>query len=410
MAEVLSHIRSSFPRTVREQTADDGDIIGLPKPYSSPCANGTFDNLYVWDTYFINLGLLRLGMLEQAKNNTDDMLFLVEKLGFVPNANRYSMANRSGLPFLPLMVREIFAETRDREWLKSAYATLNSEYDFWMTRRMSPAGLNRVHHSAAPEYLMEFSSYLAAERFPGLTFADDEEKLAFGSQALSECEVWDFTPRFGRRAEEFCPVEINANLYLGEIIRAELADILDNGAAPAWREKAEKRARLIQEFLWNGEAGCFTDYNFVTRTKSDLASCATFFPLLAGLATPEQAGMVVQKMRSVLEYDHGIATCERRPGKFVYQWDYPNGWASLQCVAIMALDRYGFHDDARRIAEKYVRTVISNYEKTGDLWEKYNVVTGGLDVADEYKMPAMIGWTAGVFVFAAEYLENTLFR
>ena len=120
MAEVLSHIRSSFPRTVREQTADDGDIIGLPKPYSSPCANGTFDNLYVWDTYFINLGLLRLGMLEQAKNNTDDMLFLVEKLGFVPNANRYSMANRSGLPFLPLMVREIFAETRDREWLKSA--------------------------------------------------------------------------------------------------------------------------------------------------------------------------------------------------------------------------------------------------------------------------------------------------
>lgn len=407
MAAVLSHVRASFPLTVREQVEDDGDVIGLPKPYSAPCANDTFHNLYVWDTYFINLGLIRLGMLEQAKNNTDDMLFLVDKLGFVPNASRYSMANRSGLPFLPLMVREIFAETGDREWLRRAYATLSKEHDFWTTRRMSPVGLNRVHHSATPEYLAGFSGYLAAERFPGLTFADDDAMLAFGSQALSECEVWDFTPRFDRRAEEFCPVEINANLFLGEIIRADFADILGNGEALAWREKAERRAHLVRELLWNEDAGCFTDYNFVTRAKSDLASCATFFPLLAGLATPEQAERVVEKMRSALEYDHGLATCERRPGKFVYQWDYPNGWAPLQCVAIMALDRCGFRDDARRIAGKYVRTVVSNFEKTGDLWEKYNVVTGGLDVADEYKMPPMIGWTAGVFVFAAEYLEKT---
>jgi alpha,alpha-trehalase len=48
--------------------------------------------------------------------------------------------------------------------------------------------------------------------------------------------------------------------------------------------------------------------------------------------------------------------------------------------------------------------VISNYEKTGVLWEKYNAVTGTTKVADEYKMPSMVGWTAGVFVFAREYL------
>ena len=83
----------------------------------------------------------------------------------------------------------------------------------------------------------------------------------------------------------------------------------------------------------------------------------------------------------------------------------PNGWPPLQCVAIQALDRYGFKDDARRIAEKYVRTVIANYEKTGDLWEKYNVVTGTTEVVDEYKMPRMVGWTAGVFIYAADYLQ-----
>ena len=53
-----------------------------------------------------------------------------------------------------------------------------------------------------------------------------------------------------------------------------------------------------------------------------------------------------------------------------------------------------------------MRTVIRNFEKTGDLWEKYNVVTGTTEVVDEYKMPRMVGWTAGVFVYAAEYLQS----
>lgn len=404
---VMEYIRKSFPLTVRVQKEDSGDIIGLPYPYNSPCANDAFHNLYVWDTYFINLGLLRLGMLAQAKNNTDDMLFLVEKLGFVPNANRHSMANRSGLPFLPLMVRDIFAATKDRAWLKSAYATLVKEHDFWMTQRMSPTGLNRIHHSATQKYLKGFYNYLVRERFKNLALTDDAEKTAFGSQSLSECEVWDFTPRFDRHAEDFCPVEINANLYLGENILADLAKVLDNGEESAWRKQAAARKALIQEYLWNETVGCYTDYDFANGKKSDLVSCAALFPLLAGVATQEQAELVVCKMRHLLEYDHGLSTCEKRPGKFVYQWDFPNGWAPLQCVAIQALDRYGFKDDAGRIAEKYVRTVIANFEKTGDLWEKYNVVTGTIDVADEYKMPSMIGWTAGAFVFASEYLENT---
>ncbi len=76
----------------------------------------------------------------------------------------------------------------------------------------------------------------------------------------------------------------------------------------------------------------------------------------------------------------------------------------MQMLAIQALDRYDYRSDARRIAEKYVRTLVANYERTGDLWEKYNAVTGALDVADEYKMPRMIGWTAGAFIYSAEYL------
>lgn len=65
---------------------------------------------------------------------------------------------------------------------------------------------------------------------------------------------------------------------------------------------------------------------------------------------------------------------------------------------------YGYKDNAKRIAEKYINTVIKNYETTNNLWEKYNVVDGTINVANEYEMPSMLGWTAGVFVALAELI------
>ena len=64
-------------------------------------------------------------------------------------------------------------------------------------------------------------------------------------------------------------------------------------------------------------------------------------------------------------------------------------------------------EDARRIASKYAATVIRNFQKTRNLWEKYNVVEGNINVSNEYEMPTMVGWTAGTFVFATDYLDRT---
>ena len=407
LTKVLAHIQESIPQTLRTQKVDHGGMIGLPHPYTSPCARDTFVEMFYWDTYFMNLGLLRNGGLAQAKNNTDNLLFLADKLGYVPNANQWGMTNRSQPPLLPWLVRDDFAATGDRAWLKQAYGALVKEYNFWMSQRMSPTGLNRNYNSATEADLMGFYDFLARERFKGLALATKEQKLRFSSHSLSEAESGcDFSPRFDRRCEDFCAVDLNAILYLNETILADFSRILNNGEESGWRAKAAKRKELIQKLHWNEKVGCYTDYDFVKQRQGDRVSCATFYPLLAGIATPKQAKQVVRKMKAVLEYEHGLTTCEPRPSEFVYQWDHPNAWPPLQAIAVLALDRYGFKADARRIAEKYLRAVIANYEKTGDLWEKYNVVTGTTDVVDEYKMPRMVGWTAGVFVFAAQRMEQ----
>ena len=47
------------------------------------------------------------------------------------------------------------------------------------------------------------------------------------------------------------------------------------------------------------------------------------------------------------------------------------------------------------------------FDATQNLWEKYNVVEGSSNVCDEYKMPAMMGWSAGVYLDAEKFLEET---
>ena len=105
-----------------------------------------------------------------------------------------------------------------------------------------------------------------------------------------------------------------------------------------------------------------------------------------------------------LECANGVAACEKGDRRRVYQWDYPNGWAALNYLAIKGLDSYGYRKAARRIAGKYVHSMADIYKRTGNLWEKYNAVSGSTDVKDEYAMPgAFMGWTAGVYIFAFDY-------
>lgn len=73
--KVQDYIREKLPLTLRENKMDDGTLIGLPYPYTVPCADGIFNELYYWDTYFTNKALFAFGNIEQAKYNVSDILY-----------------------------------------------------------------------------------------------------------------------------------------------------------------------------------------------------------------------------------------------------------------------------------------------------------------------------------------------
>ena len=72
---ILEYINLNFSKTIRNNPVNTDTMIGLPYPYTVPCCEGHFQELYYWDTYFTNSGLLQAGQVGQARNNIDNMCF-----------------------------------------------------------------------------------------------------------------------------------------------------------------------------------------------------------------------------------------------------------------------------------------------------------------------------------------------
>ncbi len=397
---VTDFIQANWDVCIHSSTADSGTLIGLPHPYTVP-AVGHFDEMFYWDTYFTNLGLFLSGRGQQAKNNVDNMLYLVERYGFMPNGNRTYFLTRSQPPFLSIMVRDVYERGKDLGWLENAYRILCIEYQFWGSRRTFPIGLAHYDDESAPAQLPE----IAAEfiRRIGMDPALPVDQLARHFYATAE-SGWDINPRWEYDCYNYAPVELNALLFGMEENMAFFSDELGNGQASLWRSRAAMRRKAMVQYMERPN-GLLMDYNYVTGEQSSIFSAAAFYPLFVGMASPGQAAAVVRDLPR-LEADHGIVTCEANDTPGSFQWDYPNGWACLQYIAMMGLDRYGYVQEARRIGQKYLNLVDRVYRDTGNLWEKYNVVEGNIRVTNEYGLPPMMGWSAGVYLATKDFLDR----
>ncbi len=394
----MRFIAAHWDETVRHATEDRDRVIGLPRPYTVPCRRDHFQELYYWDTFYTNEGLIAQGRIELARDNVDNLLHLARRFGFVPNGNRTYYLGRSQPPHLALMVERVFAATGDRAWLARALPVLETEQVFWRERRTPDAGgLARYGHHAGDADLMEVwqgpDPRGVREPDPG----DRDGRLRLAGHHHAECESgWDFSPRFGRRAMDHEPVDLNALLWASQRVIARChARLHDDASARLWAERAEQRGQRMRERLWCGETGAFCDYDAVRGRRSPVVSAAMVYPVWLGLATPDEAASILALLPR-LERAHGVLACEPGPRDFPCQWDAPNAWPPLQYATVQALRAAGREADARRVAGAFLDTVARNLARSGDLWEKYNAETGGLDAANEYGLPAMMGWTAGV--------------
>ena len=398
-------------------------LLYLPYPYVVP--GGRFNEMYGWDSYFIQVGLLRDNDLDLAKDMADNFLYEIRNYGKILNANRTYYLTRSQPLFLTQMLLGVYERTHDRQWLADAIPAVESYYRFWTTGpHLTPStGLSRYYDlgdGPAPESVSAerdaqgLTHYDRVREYYKTTPVPDYEVGEFydrkrdiltdlfykGDRSMRE-SGFDPSNRFGPFSVDiihYDPVCLNSLLYLMEQQTGEILGILGRDAdAAVWRKRAADRAAAINRLMWDAQYGLYYDYNFARKTVRHYPFLTTFYPLWAGIASPEQAA-AVEKNLAKFEKPGGLATSTFESGN---QWDLPFGWAPLEMIAVEGLRRYGFTADANRVSEEFLSLVRDEYRKVDFIVEKYDVVRRGTDSSSiRYGYQSNqegFGWTNAVY-------------
>lgn len=389
------YIKNYWQNLERYHPKDDGSNLGLPKPYLVPAYEEgrefDFNELYYWDSYFMCQGLLDEEHHELVEGVLEDLFSLLERFKVIPNASRTYLTGRSQPPLLTSFIFDVYnVYGKDKNWLKESIARAKEEYNtVWMGTVKPNARL--VHKGLS--------------RYYDINMTHD----------LAEAESgWDYTPRFGRHALNYLPVDLNALLYKYEMDFARAARLLDDKAdAAKWEKAAKIRKETMIKLMWESGKGMFYDYNYVKGKRGNVSSLASYYPMWMGMVDGRQAQAMVKALRR-FEQKGGLATTDvvplgqYVPGSMPTQWAYPNGWAPLQYIVVKGLQRYGYHEDARRIAMKWLNANLTWFNEHGVFLEKYNVVNPEKPpLKGVYPSQTGFGWSNAVFErFCQEFIDG----
>jgi alpha,alpha-trehalase len=399
-------------------------LLYLPYPYVVP--GGRFNEMYGWDSYFIQVGLVRDGETVLARNMVDNFIYEIENYGRVLNANRTYYLSRSQPPFLTQMILNVYRKSRDRQWLRSTLPAIEKYYRFWTSEPhlTTETGLSRYYDlgdGPAPEVLSDekdeqgrthydrvkeyYRTHEVADYDVGQYYdkARDELTPLFykGDRSMRE-SGFDPSNRFGPFNIDiihYDPVCLNSLLYLMERDAAEIMREVGRGrVARQWLERAEARRRAVNRLMWDERDGLYYDYNFQKKAVRRYPFATSFYPLWVGIADRRQAARIVSNLH-LFERAGGLQTSTNQSGN---QWDAPFGWAPLQMIGVWGLRRYGYHREADRITANFLSTILKEFIQYKTIVEKYDVerreseISSGIKFGYTYNVIGF-GWTNAAF-------------
>jgi alpha,alpha-trehalase len=417
---LLAHIDALWSELTRHTPTAPrwSSLLPLPDAYVVP--GGRFREIYYWDSYFTMLGLEESGRHDLVRAMVRDFAYLVDEYGHVPNGTRTYYLSRSQPPLFYAMVA-LLGRQAPEEGAARYLSQLRREYAYWME------GADGLRPGAAHRRVIALADGTRLNRYWDDRDTPRDEAYALDSalargssrppqQVFRDIRAgaesgWDFSSRWfadGRSRESIettaiIPVDLNSLLLgLENAIRRGCERAADQDCAAQFARRAARRRVAIDRYLWDESTAAYLDYCWTRRTRVARLTAATLYPLFVGVASAHQAASVADTVRSRLLKEGGLATSTFASGE---QWDAPNGWAPLQWIGIVGLERYGQRQLAATIACRWLLNVSRVYRASGKLVEKYDVIDAGRSGGGgEYPTQDGFGWTNGVTrALAARY-------
>ena len=246
---------------------------------------------------------------------------------------------------------KIYEMTRDKKFLRQMYASSRKFYHFFVT-----------HRDKDGDGLCEWGGQAVLE-----------------SLRDSQVAVWDQVGWPG----DFEDLGLNCMLVKEAKSLANMAKALGkNSEAQQWRKKAQKRAALINKYMWDPQTGFYYNVNmkdnsFTYKKPNDLKrqEIIGFLPLWAGIATKKQASILIKTLTNPDEFwrKYGIPSLSA-DDPYYNPEGYWNGpvWVQWNYMIEDGLLKYGYDKLAKELVNKVSENMISQLKKNHTLWEFYS--------------------------------------
>ncbi|KAL1753523.1 glycoside hydrolase family 37 protein [Schizophyllum commune] len=325
-------------------------------------------------------------------------------------------------------------EDANRDWLKRAIQAAIKEYHtVWMSApridpktgltRYRPEGLGIPPETEASHFTHILEPYANKH---GISILEFTEKYNDGVLKEPELDEYfqhdrgvresghDTTYRLEKRCANLATIDLQALLYkyeidIGTAIREVFDDELeleeDFALSPfppteesyanpkressksrlqnseEWFQRAEFRKAQIDKYLWNESKSLYFDYDTATEQQSLYETVTAFWALWAGCASEEQGWKLVSNSLKKFEVLGGVVPgTEESRGQISLdrpnrQWDYPYAWPPHQIMAWVGLERYGYLEDAQRLAYRFLYMMTTAFvDFNGVVPEKFDAV------------------------------------
>jgi putative isomerase len=348
-----------------------------------------------WDNFFAAT-LAGVGDRDLAYANVMELLHEETAQGFVPNYVRpdgWKSFDRSEPPVGAITVLGLYKKFRDKWFLEGSFEPLLKWNQWW------------AEHRDIQGYLTWGSDWDNKPGNPDDGSAGTWQGAIFES-GLDNSPMYDKTTyNHDTHLVEYADVGL-MSLYVADCdALAEIADVLEKpGEAKELRERGALYKGKLQT-MWSEPAGMFLNKDLHTGKDSHRLSPTNFYPMMARVATPEQARIMVEKhLTNPKEFwgEWVIPSIERDDPAFKDQ-NYWRGriWGPMNYLVYLGLLNYGDAAVRKEFADKSYQLFEKEWKEKGHVHENYNAVTGVGD--DVNSSDRFYHW--GALLAYIEYME-----
>jgi len=310
-------------------------------------------------------------------------------------------------PLLAWAELGLFEINRDVGRLRRVYPHLKKHYDWCKANFKKPNGLYFGDSLGSgmdnlPRYPRNFEG------------SDDALKLDRSkmSPQYRECDVEDWQGGDGKGAQwnrQGSFIDMSAQVAFNAMNLAEICRIIMHKDEADWQSEYEAIKVAIHEKCWSEEHGFYFDLDDQDRHIIRF-HVGGFWPVLAGVMPGECMDAVVSNLLDECKFNRVVPV----PTLAADDDDYRAGgeywlgssWPCTTYMVLKGLRKYGRHEVALELAQRYVDCLHKVYMETNTIWE--NLAPDAI-VPGSSSGPDFCGWGGlGPVAVVREFLQSEI--